>query len=474
MKLKNIFQTVFAMLVLFATGSYLNLSAQDGVILAFSGGMFTSSMQTYRSLLEQRMQLVAWNISFWQAFMGFVGGKKSMFDGITPHGMKKQPTATGKPIEVLQDFAHMGGIDMDIPIFYPLTGKGVSGNVTLTGKGERAKLAVMQVAINQQRHAYLQQDNKMSKQILQSPGMVKQLFRRSNEYLGDWFNRWLAYQPYLTFLQGYSENLSKTAINGGLAKGKASHMNIYVAGSGKVAFSTTKATYELAVAAALNGLTNTSSDWFSTKFIEANVYNASHSHRIAPLKVGGMNLYPYVISDAAAKQLQEESKWNDRMKYAAERSLENNPLFQGKIAGIYGGALIIIDETVPSGYTSADGEYSNARATTSDANGVCYGTEDTAGDHDFMAQPVDPGAKKASILFGRSALSCGVASDLSFNEETTDFGQRIEIGADMIIGMQRSDILDKDGYFSTAGDKRYENVSSLEGFSYSPAEASYT
>ena len=44
----------------------------------------------------------------------------------------------------------------------------------------------------------------------------------------------------------------------------------------------------------------------------------------------------------------------------------------------------------------------------------------------------------------------------------------------MIIGMQRSDILDKAGYFSTAGDLRYENVSSLEGFSYSPAEASYT
>ena len=436
--------------------------------------MYTTGMQTYRRLLEQRMQLVAWNISFWQAFMGFIGGRKSMFDAVIPHGVKKPQSATGKPIEVLQDFAHMGGIDMDIPMFYPLTEKGVSGSVQAMGTGEKPKLAVLQVAINQQRKAFLEQDSKMSKQILQSPGMVRQLFRNSNKYLGDWFNRWISYQPYLTFLQGYSENLTKGTTDGGLGKGKASHMNIYVSGSGKVSFSTTKATYEAAVKAAVNGLTNTSSDWMRTKVIENMVYEASHSHRILPLKVGGMNLYPIVISDAGAKQLQEETKWNDRMEYAAERSLEDNPLFQGKIAGIYGGALVIVDETMPSVYTSSDGEYSNARATTEDANGVCYGTEDTTGDHDFMATPVDPGAKKANILFGRSAICCGVANDLSFEEETYDFKQKIEIGADVILGFQRSDILDKDSYFAVSGDLRYENVSSLIGLTYSPANASWS
>jgi len=448
----------------------------DGVVtFAFVAGMYTTGMQTYRRLLEQRMQTVAWNISFWQAFLGFVGGKKSMFDEVTPHGVKKPQHATGKPIEVLQDFSHAGGVNMDIPMFYPLTGKGVSGAVTLQGKGERPKLAVLQVSINQQRHAFLQQDNKMSKQVLQSPGMIKQLFRRANEYLGDWFQRWIAFQPYLAFLQGYSENLTKTALNGGLALGKASHMNIYTSGSGRVTFSNTKATYEASVRAALNGLTNTSSDWFDTQFVENMVYVASHNHRVAPIKVGGMNLYPLVISDSAAKQLQNDTKWNERMKYAAERSLEGNPLFQGKIAGIYAGALLIIDETVPSAYTDADGEYSNARSTTGDANGVCYGTEDSAdGEPDFMAAPVDPGAKKASILFGKSAICMGIANDLSFEEETYDFKQKIEIGADIICGMQRSDILDKDSYFGVSGDARYENISSVVGVTYSPADASWT
>jgi len=436
--------------------------------------MYNSSMQTYRKLLEQRMQTVAWNISFWQAFMGFIGGKKSMFDSVTPHGVKGPQKATGQPIEVLQNFRHEGGISMDIPIFYPLTGRGVSGNVQLQGKGERPKLATMEVNINQQRHAYLQQDNKMSKQVLQSPAMVKQLMRRANEYLGDWFARWNSFQPYLAFLEGYSENLTKTAANGGLGKAKQSHMNIYQAGTGRVTFSNTLATYEASVAAAVTGLTNTSSDYFSTTVIENLVYAASHNHRVTPLDVNGMKLYPIVISDAAAKQLQADADFNDRLQLAAERGLEKNPLFTGKVAGIYGGALLIIDETMPSVYKTGDGEFGQARSTVpANTTGVCYGSQDANSEGDFMASPVDPGAVKPAILFGKSAIALGVANDLSFETEDYDFKQKIEIGADMICGFQRSDIIDTDGYFGLAGDKRKENVSSVVALTYSPSDATW-
>ena len=458
----------------------------EGVSLAFLAGMYTSGMQTYRSLLDKRMQNVAWNLSFWNQFLGFVGGRKSMFDPVATFAQpdKFSLRATGKPIEVLQDFRHMGGIDMDIPIFYPLTGKGVSGSVVLEGKGERPKLGIMQVAINQQRHAYVAQDNKMSKQILQSPEMVKKLMRSGALYLGDWFQRWLAYQPYLAFLEGFSHNLTKTAITGGLGKTKRSHWNVYTAGgSGRVTTSLTAATYEASVAAAINALTNTSSCHFSTLVIENMVYVASHNHRIKPLNMAGMNLYPIVISDAQAKQLQNDTKWNDRMKYAAERSLNENPLFTGKLAGIYGGALIIIDETVPSAYTNTHSTnaagttmYYQAKSTvTGDTTGICHGPADTSGDYDFMNTPVDSGPIKPAILFGASALACGVASDISFAEETGDFGQKIEIGADMIIGMQCADILDKDGYFgANSGSYRYENVSSLVCYTYSPSDASWS
>lgn len=469
-------------LILAIISIYLTVTgySAEGVQLAFVAGMYTSGMQTYRRLLDKRMQNVAWNLSFWNQFLGFVGGRKSMFDPVATFGQpdKFSLRATGKPIEVLQDFRHMGGIDMDIPIFYPLTGKGVSGSVQLLGKGERPKLGVLQVAINQERWAYLAQDSKMSKQVLQSPEMVKKLMRSGALYLGDWFNRWLSFQPYFAFLEGFSLNLTKPAISGGLGKTKRSHMNIYTAGgSGRVPFSTNHATYEASVAAALSGLTDTSTDHMSTTIIENMVYVASHDHRIQPLKMNGRNLYVIVISDAQARQLQADTKWSNRMMYAAERSLDDNPSFTGKIAGIYGGALIIIDETIPSAYVAGDSEFSEARSTTGnipDSTGVCYGTEDAAGDYDFMENPVDSGARKPAILFGASALACGVASDLSFSEENYDFGQKVEIGADMIIGFQCSDILDKDGYFgANTGNYRYENVSSLICFTYSPSDASW-
>ena len=250
-------------------------------------------------------------------------------------------------------------------------------------------------------------------------------------------------------------------------------MNIYVAGNGRVTFSNTKATYEASVASALSGLTT--ANVFSTDIIESAVYVARHNHRLAPIKVDGVEIYPMLISDAAAKQLQADTKWTNRQLYAAERSLKTNSLFTGKVAGIYAGALIIIDETLPSAYVTADGDpyYQTARATTGDANGVCYGQGDSDSDPNFMANPVDTGARKPWIIFGASAMGCGIANDIGLEEEDYDFKQKKEVAADMIIGFQRSDIFDTDGNFGVAGDLRYENVSSVVGFTYSPTNATW-
>lgn len=458
-----------------------------GVMVAgLYAGQYDDSMQSYRKLLDTKMRKVAWNKSYWSQFMGFVGGKKSMFDSPTAFGTKGPQKATGAPIEVLQDFKYMGRGTMDIPIFYPLVGKGKSGSMTLVGTGERAKIANMQVSINQKRQAYLAQDSKMSKQLLQSPEMVKKLVRSAADYLGDWFQRWMASQAAYSFLEGYSENLVLPASEGGLGIPRQSHMNIYGSGFGtvgRVAFNNTAATYEANVAAALGAMTLNLNP-FSTSTVENAVFVARHQHRLAPIEVEGQNVYPMVISAAAALQLQQDTKWNDRGKYAAERSVKSNPLYTGRIAGIYAGVLIIVDETVPSAYINGDtaDSYQTAagvvpfqisRSTTGDTTGVCYGVGDSVGDPAFMAFPTDTGNRKPWILFGKSAIACGVANDISFEDEEYDFKQKKEVGADLIIGFQRSDIVDTDGYFGVTGDKRYENVSSVIGFTFSPTTATW-
>ncbi len=443
--------------------------------LAVVGGMWNEDMTLWRKGISQKMVFVTWDKGFWFPYMGFIGGRKSMFDDNYVFGNVdrfKKPKATGMPIEVFQDFQNVVSSKMQVPVVYPLTGLGVSGTAQLQGKGERPKLAVQEVGINQKRHAYLEQDSKMSKQLLTHIPRLKQLFRRSGDYLGDWFGRYNAYQPYYAFLYGSSENLIDPTNGTGVSR--HSHMNIYCASSGKVAFSNTKATYEAAVATALNGInSDNASYYFSAAMIDNMVYEAAHTHQILPLDIEGMSLYPIVISDSQAKQLQADANWKDRMKYAAERNLKSNPLFSGRIAGIYGGALVHIDSRVPSARTNGDADFSTVRSTTGDTTGVCYGTEDANNLPDFMEVQRDAGALKPAILFGQSAVLAGVASDISFETEEYDFKQKIEVGADMIHGFQIADIYDNDGYWGTAGDKRYENRSSLIAFSYSPTSASW-
>ncbi len=475
MKLKLFlgFALVFGAILSFVTGHITAITA--GFSLATVGTMYNVDLPTYRRLLSRKMQLVTANMSFWNVFLGVIGGGKTMFDPSPKFGdPSKYQKATGKPIEILRDFQNYKGVDMDVPVFYPLTGPAISG--TLKGKGEKAKLAVQSVSINEVRKAYLEQDTKISRYYAQNEEMQRQLYMKSSDYLGDWFHRHVAYQPYLTAFEGASEILTRSAVNAGSGVSKSSHMNFYVQGSGQVAFSNTKATYEANVATAVSGLV--AANVFSTETIENAVYVASHNHKIIPMELEGMRLYPMVISDAQALQLQADTQFKSRMTYAAERSLKSNPLFTGRVVGIYGGALIIVDETEPSIYVNGDpaisaarGVFSAARSTTGDVTGVCYGTEDVNNNPDYMDNPVDPGNRKLALLFGASFEMCGIAAPLSIDEELDDFKHKIEVGADMLFGMQRSDILDKSGSFGVGGDTRFENRSSLVIATYSPSSA---
>jgi len=431
---------------------------------------FGSTNVHFRRALSAKMSMVSWNRSIWASFMGKVRGNQSPLNPITDTFGMSTLKPTGRPIEVLEDFAAIQTTALDCPVFYPLGGYGVTGREIGTGKGQRPKLGNISVEINTKMQVFNPIDHKMSKYAMNKPILQKQLLMRSHDYLTDWFSRYFAYQPYPAFLEGASDNLTDGTYGAGVSK--ASHMNIYcadTAGAVKVAFSNTAATYEASVAAGITGLTNTSSDKMSTALLEEIIYQASHSHRITKDQTAGDLLYLIVMSDSDALNLQKDTEWNDRMIYAAERSLAKNPVFTGKIAGVYAGALIMIDDCTPSAYTNADGtgEFVAANSTTGTTAGVCYGTAGADGKPEYMDVPVDSGHRKPTILFGKSALALGKIDEIGFNEEKSNFGNFTEIAADCTFGFKRADIIDSDGYFGKSGDKRHENVSSLVLFTYS-------
>ena len=186
--------------------------------------LYDSSLTMYRKLLEKKMQLVTWNQSIWAVFMGQIG--KGRYDKLSKYGTNVLKP-TGKPIEVKKDFMN-GGLTMDIPVRYPLTEPGVAGGKQLLGNEEQIKLANKSVSVNQIRHGVLLRDNKMSKQALQEPAIVRELMGNASAELTDWYNRWLAFNIGLTFLQGYAEHQTRSTTLGGLGTTKKSHMNTYI------------------------------------------------------------------------------------------------------------------------------------------------------------------------------------------------------------------------------------------------------
>jgi len=413
-------------------------------------GMF-DNLTTYRKLLSKKLGYAAWvQDSVWGQFMGFIGNDDGRYPksvALSSPEAKLKLKATGQPIEVLTNFEHEGGDYMDIPLMNPLTQAPVYGDKQLLGNEEKRRLTYKACQINQVRHGVLIRDGKMGEQKLKKPEVQKWLMQNAQIDLSDYFRRYLAYQGYPSILERYSQNLTAAAADGGSGLTRASHPNFYVLGNGKATWSDTPATYETNVETALNTLTDVAAKHFSISAIEVMVRLASR-HKIRPaMKIGNNWYYPIIISEAAADQLWKDQYFRETIKYGSERGEDKNPLFTGLIATLRR-AAIIVDQNMPSARTSVDSGYSSTYGT------INYGNTNP------LANPQDTGNKKLAILLGPSALACGYASPLKFEQETWDYKQKKTEGADMIFGMERADIYDKDGEYGTANLFR-ENTSSL-------------
>ncbi|MGV8131554.1 MAG: DUF4043 family protein [Candidatus Pacearchaeota archaeon] len=429
-------------------------------------GTYTTNMKAYRTLLSKDMHKAAWTeVPLWNQFMGFIGSK-GRYPSSIAYGtsIENRPKPTGQPIEVLTNFDYEGGETMDIPVINPLTEEGVYGDKQLLGTEESNKITYKTARINQVRKGILVSTGKMSEQRLKKPNVQKELMTNAKEQLQDWFVKWTGYQPYEAFYRRYSANLTASVAKGGPAVTAASHPNFYAAGYGKATWSDTPATYETNVATAINSLTNTASDLFGTKVIElASAYASRLKIQRFKYSSGGINgqFYAMVINPDQAVQLWSDEKFIASATYSLPREKALNPLFTGELAGIYRGVMIYIDLNNYGVLISGDTGYDATRGT------VNYGNANP------IKNPQSESDKKLALLFGASGLACGYAQQLSFESETWDYKAKKSEGGSMIVGFERTDVYDTDGYYSTAGLFK-ENTSSLVVATYSPFSLSWT
>lgn len=432
------------------------MSTQTAINTASLG--YNSDMKSYRALLSEKMHRAVWHRGKWAGFLGsVVSNQKEYEEGPVFGGVSKVVKATGNVIELLQDFKHKGGVSMDIPVKYPITKKAIYGDKMLKGNEAVYQFGYKKTIINQVRQGVKLQDNKMSKQVIQSPDMQRQLFSSASADLTDWFSRWISFQPYYALLRNYSDNITETTANGGLQKTVIHHPNMYIAGAGKIAglpydgSGGANATYATDLADAITGMLaagDETKEGFSLKALENMIYYASQCKMQRASTPFGEKYFLF-ITGSQALQLRKDPDFKDVWKYAGDRG-KDNPLISGAMEIDYLNTLILVDDIIPS-VNVAEGV-------------ITYGNTD-----EFMANPVSSGDAKPAFLIGASAITAGYGDKLSFANEDDDYQQILASGADMICGFQRADITDDDNRFGGGAGSFVENNSSLVLVTNSPS-----
>lgn len=439
-----------------------------GVTLALvtPGGIVNPDVFHFRTNLEKKVGKEVWwkgKIGAMSSFIDYDKFVKTGQFGAVPGSM--QPTEA--IVHIVRDFKSKKGAKLEVPLLRPLTGQGKIGTATLKRTGELRKILSTKCAINMRRHAVVIQDNEMSVQMT-DPEIAMSLYESGGNDLKDWFSRLMPFDMYYSLLTGYSTNL--TDATNGLGYSQRSHPNFFVQGDGQVLFKTSSGThvartfdtgYEVNCATGLATLSSgVDEDKFNTQSIRNLVY-LGNKFKVPKVKKNGLELYPIFIHDAQARQLREDTVWQQAMREAWDRG-QKNPLFTGAVEGyIYEGAFLVVDSTLPAARITGDDGFVAAESSNGLSTGVHYVKSD------FMDDPRDSSPRKCAILVGAGGITAAEGLGFKLTEEVDDHGQWIEHGGRMIYGFTRPDIFDDDNVMGNGAGLFYDNQSSIVYWTYS-------
>jgi hypothetical protein len=421
-------------------------------------------------ILSAQMRKQVWkDLGHWAQMVGFIKKTQNVEVGVPGNDLLPRPT--GMPIEVMKDFVSEGREDMIIPMKRILTGAPVGGDSQMEGTEERYKVSYKRVTINALGHAVNVVSGPMSKQRFHKYAL--DLFKRGKADLTDWFSRYYAsFLIQLAIFEGRSHNLT-AGLEGYLGMksvARRSHPNFFVAGSGQIAFANGAYTslpgtagYETAVAAALNGLAPGATTVMSTKALKLMKAEAIRKRIPQTITKEGIKFYPVVMHTSQSWQLKQDTDWKADARHALPRGW-SNPIFTGAI-GFYDGMVIYEQDDMFGVQWDGDNVITDA------SGRVRYGPAITQATENIFAEHSTP--IKLAVLYGPSFLGIGIAQDIRLADELKDYDRQTNAGADAIIGAERCDYYDEDGYGGTAGDF-HENTSSVILATWSEHNFSWT
>lgn len=416
-----------------------------------------NKLAMYRAALLKDFTLSEWHsIPVWKDLMGFPGGKDNYgYPTSIPYGALKNRTvaASGKPIEVMLNWFHEGGWEMDIPVLLPLVKPPVVGDAQAKGKGEDRRWVYRKGYFTQIRKPVKVSDGSYGEMAV-NPQLVKRLIERVKTDLQQYNEALFLHSPYQAYYRGFDNQLLSTSELSDVISQK-SHPNFFVAGFGKVAYNSNNATYETNIQNALQTLG--AGDEFNMQTLR-NMQLAAHELTISypTVNVNGVPIKGVaILNDRQFAQLAKDEEF--REMHIALVTAEGNKagLFTGAYeAHLVEGVLVLSDSNNPGVWITGDTGYDPARGI------INYGNPNP------IENPIHNSNIKLALYLGASSLLGANSKQMRIEDEVDDFGNIKESAMIVTRGFTRADNYNRDNKVSATDFK--PNTSSLVVATYTP------
>jgi hypothetical protein len=361
----------------------------------------------------------------WGKFMKWNTPGKRAVDvngGILPAPVKNAP------IVVQRDLQKKGGSKIEIPLFRRLTQKPKLGNEQLSGLGERPKINFGQVWIDEDRHAVVTKEGNMSYQVMKEYGIPEWAKGALQTHWAEWCN-------FVEIPNAFYKGISYNVLNSGLFANDAnvavrSHPHIYLAGAGKVAYTSAypgNSGYETAVATAIDGVGE-------TNILTANLLrslNADDTIRRIPYLTTKDNV-PYrilAVHPYGMAQLRNDTDLKTLFNSAfVQQIARENPILTGMHLFYEGWAIFDFGNAIWPVATSGGSPVWGPSTVT-----------DLTTFNSFSAY-----SKFAAIILGDNALFHATGWDMKWTGETRDHNHVEEIGYTIGSGFARGDFWNRE------------------------------
>ena len=420
-------------------------------------GNLNKEVALYRTAQQQSFTLSEWHqIPVWGDLMGYPGGKNQFgYPTSIPFGAIKSRNVApvGNVIEVMLDWYHLGGWDMDIPVLLPLVELPKRGDEQAKGSGEDRRWVYRKAWFTLVRKVLKVSDGSYGDLAI-NPKLVRQLLSRVTTDLEKYNMDMKLHSPYQAIYKGYDDNLLGTKeLIGEIAQ--KSHPNFFIEGYGKVAYNADNDIYETAIAAQLANLG--AGDEFSMLTLRKAKMAANELTIGYPtLNVMGKPVTGVcIMNDRQFAQLASDPLFEKMHIALITKDGDKAAMFDGAYeAHLVEGTLILVDVNNPGIWLSGDTGYDSARGI------INYGNVNP------IKNPIHVSDIKCAIYLGASALLCANSKQRKMEDEVDDFGNIKETASIATMGYSRADNSNRDRKVAAADFK--PNSSSLLIATYTP------